>query len=97
MKRVILTVLLVVMLFAVGVKAADAPVMDLGGRTIRIQMQWADITPIGPRGQYNWYEPDERLQAHIESVEKCLTAKLNLSIKATAVMPLNSCAERLGR
>ena len=47
MKRVILTVLLVVMLFAVGVKAADAPVMDLGGRTIRIQMQWADITPIG--------------------------------------------------
>lgn len=76
MKRVILTVLLVVMLFAVGVKAADAPVMDLGGRTIRIQMQWADITPIGPRGQYNWYEPDERLQAHIESVEKMFNCKI---------------------
>ena len=76
MKRLIPILLLVVIIFAAGVKAAEVPKIDLGGQTIRIQCQWYNITPIGPRGSYNWYDPDERLQAHIESVEQMFNCKI---------------------
>ena len=49
MKRLIPILLLVVIIFAAGVKAAEVPKIDLGGQTIRIQCQWYNITPIGPR------------------------------------------------
>jgi len=76
MKRLIPVLLLLVAMFAVGAKAAEIPKIDLGGRTIRIQCQWYNITPLGPRGEFNWYEPDERLRAHIESVEKMFNCKI---------------------
>ena len=75
MKKLV-PILLFVLVFALGVQAADTPIMDLGGRTIRIQTQWAGDTPLGPRGEYNWYSPDERLQAHIENVEKMFNCKI---------------------
>jgi len=49
---------------------------DFGGATVRIQTRWHDVTPLGPRGMFNWYDPDAKLQAHIEAVEKMFNAKI---------------------
>lgn len=68
-------VLAAVLLFSLSVFAAETK-WDLGGQTIYIQTRWEDVTPLGPRGAYNWYQPDERLKAHIESVEKLFNCKI---------------------
>jgi len=74
-------ILLMVLIFAAAANAADTPIMDLGGRVIRIQSHWAGDTPLGPRGEYNWYTPDEFLQAHIEKVEQMFNCKIEFVLE----------------
>lgn len=75
MRRSIVILLAVVMLSTAGVHAQETK-WDLGGETIYIQTRWEDVTPLGPRGAHNWYEPDERLLAHIKSVEEMFNCKI---------------------
>lgn len=75
-KRLSLSIFLVlILLMAVSVSAEEVK-WDLGGQTIRIQTRWEDVTPLGERGAHNWYEPDERLLAHIKSVEEMFNCKI---------------------
>lgn len=90
MKKLIPVLLLLVIVFAASAKAAETPKIDLGGRTIRIQCQWYNITPLGPRGAYNWYEPDEMLKAHIESVEKMFNCKIEFVQQGNAADALET-------
>ncbi len=82
MKKLTASLLLLLVLFTVGAVAEEFP-YDLGGRTIRIQTRWVDVTPLGPRGAYNWYEPDARLQAHIESVEELFNCKIEFVLRGS--------------
>lgn len=76
MRKYVVLVFCVIWLFSGVLHAHDAVPYDLGGRTVRIQTQFADLTPLGMRGEYNWYDPDPRLQAHIESVEEMLNCSI---------------------
>lgn len=77
MKRSTALLLVVILLSALAASvAAEEQKWDLGGRTIRIQTRWWDVSPLGARGDYNWYEPDVRLQAHIQQVEEMLNCKI---------------------
>lgn len=80
MKRISLCLLLVFILLATTVSAQDVA-YDLDGQTIRIQTRWEDVTPLGVRGDHNWYEPDARLQAHIESVEEMFNCKIEFVVR----------------
>ncbi len=82
MKRLVTCFLLILVVLTIGVNAQQNA-YDLGGRTIRIQTRWEDVTPLGARGDYNWYEPDARLQAHIESVEKMLNCKIEFVLRGS--------------
>jgi len=94
MKKLI-PILLLVLVFAAVAKAQDVQqIMDLGGRVIRIQTQWGGDTPLGPRGAYNWYNPDERLKAHIEKVEKMFNCKIEFVLEGNRADALE--ALRLG-
>jgi len=81
-RRLTIGLLLLLVLFTFGVNAQDFP-YDLGGKTIRIQTRWEDVTPLGERGDHNWYEPDARLQAHIESVEKLFNCKIEFVVRGS--------------
>lgn len=74
-RNLCLVILAFTLVFAAGISAANNG-WDLNGRVIRIQTRWHDVTPLGPRGAYNWYDPDPMLQAHIESVEKMFNCKI---------------------
>ncbi|HHX01985.1 MAG TPA: extracellular solute-binding protein [Firmicutes bacterium] len=77
MKRHSILLFVVIMLFALTASAvAEEQKWDLGGRVIRIQTRWRDVTPLGARGDYNWFEPDARLQAHVKAVEEMFNCKI---------------------
>ncbi len=80
MKRLTASLLIIFVLLVGSVSAQEAG-YDLGGQTIRIQTRWEDVTPIGNRGDHNWYEPDARLQAHIESVEEMFNCKIEFVVR----------------
>ncbi len=74
---IILTLLFLV--FSVPlVSASEQPweEYDFGGRTITISNIYPEATPIGPRGDFDWYDPDPRLQAHIEEIEEKFNCKI---------------------
>ena len=77
--KFVLSVLVIAMvLTSVLAYAAEEPWKqhDFEGRTVRIDFRFWDITPFGERGDYDWRNPDPRLQAHIEEVEEMFNVKL---------------------
>lgn len=42
---------------------------DFGGETVKLSFRFYGLTPLGPRNTYDWYNPDPRLQEHINNVE----------------------------
>ena len=77
MKRIsILSVLLIALFLTSFVAHAAPPTFDFEGRTVRLDFRFWDITPFGERGDYDWRDPDPRLQAHIAEVEEMFNVKL---------------------
>lgn len=78
MKKILVWSLVLLFVAACGefAAASDEWPRDLGGRTIRINTRWDDVTPLGPRGDFNWYDPDPRLQSHIESIEEMFNVSI---------------------
>lgn len=81
MKNRYMLIVLVVIIFAGMVVAepvfADYPwPQDLGGRTIQIRTRWGAVTPFGLRGEFDFYDPDERVQAHIDQVEEMFNVNI---------------------
>lgn len=70
--------MLIVSLLSSAVTLAEWP-RDLEGRTIRVNTRWWGVTPLGPRNAHNWYEPDARLQAHIEMVEEMFNVNIEFT------------------
>lgn len=71
---------LILLLLIVGLVAASSAVhgsqYDFGGETVKLSFRFWGLTPLGPRRTYDWYNPDPRLQEHIESVEKMFNVKI---------------------
>lgn len=75
--RVLLMVSALVVILTLGAVAESYPwPQDLGGRTIRIRTRWGSVTPLGLRGEFDFYNPDARMQAHIENVEKMFNVNI---------------------
>lgn len=65
---------LVFALLCTGLVTATA--YDFDGETLKFQTRWWGVTPLGPRNDFDWYNPDARLQAHIESVEEMFNVNI---------------------
>lgn len=70
-----ITITVVLAMLCVGLAAATEK-YDFGGKTLKFQTRWWGVTPLGPRNDFDWYNPNARLQAHIESVEEMFNVKI---------------------
>ncbi len=80
MKRTLVLSILLIAIFSISLlaHASSEPwkEFDFEGRTVRIDFRFWDISPFGERGDYDWRNPDPRMQAHIEEVEEMFNVKL---------------------
>ena len=77
MKRILVFSILLIAIFMTSfVAQAYPPTFDFEGRVVRLDFRFFDITPFGERGDYDFTDPDPRLQAHIEEVEEMFNVKL---------------------
>ncbi len=56
---------------------------DLGGRTIQLRTRWGAVTPFGPRWEYDFYNPDPMVQAHIDAVEEMFNVNVRFAEPVT--------------
>lgn len=66
--------MVVLLVLCVGIVGASE--YDFNGETLKFQTRWWGVTPLGPRNDFDWYNPNARLQAHIASVEEQFNCKI---------------------
>lgn len=76
MKRKSLVLFFVIIALLLSAAVSQGAQYDFGGQTVKLSFRFYGLTPLGPRNTYDWYNPDPRLQAHIESIEKMFNAKI---------------------
>ncbi len=75
-KRFFSSIIFILVLTLFSGLAVASEVYDFDGETLMFQTRWWGVTPLGPRNDFDWYGPDGRLMAHIQSVEEMFNCKI---------------------